>query len=126
MFPSAKRRIFVVERDIHMMDGIKDILELENYLVLATTDVHAARLVIDDFYPDIALISISNALAPREFLLMHPCRYRYPVICLNYFNYMKKTSNFQWIGEEGEFLSRPFDPEDLVNAVARILARRYT
>jgi DNA-binding response OmpR family regulator len=127
MFRPAKKRVLVIEEDKHLMSGVRDILELEDYLVLATADAYSAMLVIDDFCPDIVVLGIVffGPDAQQQRLIGYCC-YLYPIVYLSYVSFARKMTQCHLHTEEDEILTRPFDAQDLLDAISRIVQKQDT
>jgi DNA-binding response OmpR family regulator len=124
MFKQTKKRILVVEDDKLVLNGIQDILQLENFLVLGTMDAHAAALVIDSFCPDTVVLGFVFSPDTQQSHLISYCRYLYPIVYLCYRSYAARLSESNLLTEEDEVLTKSFHAEELLEAISRILAKQ--
>jgi DNA-binding response OmpR family regulator len=111
-----KIRVLVVEPEQGLCVGIRDILELEEYHVLATCDAHAARLVVDAYVPALIIVAYSIYNGPEYDVLIGHCQHLYPSLYLCYASIERLKTNPLY-NHEDMYLEKPFDVEDLLNCV---------
>lgn len=125
---SVKAKILVVEDDIYLMEGIRDILELDGYEVVTADSGKSALDVLRQSYPLPDLI-VSDIMMPvmdgYEFL--NAVRSETDWIDLPFiFLTAKGERSDQNLGKElgaDDYVIKPFGPEDLLVAVSAKLKR---
>jgi two-component system, sensor histidine kinase and response regulator len=125
----VKGKILVVEDDIYLMEGIRDILELDGYEVVTADSGKSGLDVLRRSYPLPDLI-VSDIMMPvmdgYEFL--NAVRSETNWIDLPFiFLTAKGERSDQNLGKElgaDDYVTKPFGPEDLLVAVSAKLKRR--
>jgi DNA-binding response OmpR family regulator len=113
-----KKRIFLLEDDVHLSSGIQDILELEMYSVMAAMNVTALMKELDRFFPELVIIDLSAGQRSELKVLIEYCENLYPIIYLcSSYRKDRILRDFAFI-KSSEFLTKPFDAEDLLVLVS--------
>lgn len=120
--------VLVVEDDAHLLSGIKDILELEDYVVSTATNGMSALdfLKAADYPPDII---VSDIMMPHMdgFTFLEEVRkvdhwVKIPFVFLTAKGERQDVHRGHLLGAD-VYLTKPFDAEDLLVAVASRLNR---
>ena len=126
---SRKPVILVVEDDLHLMEGIRDILEINDYNVLTATNGVAGLEVLQaqDRPPDLI---VSDIMMPRMdgYEFFHEVRRRerwiaIPFIFLTAKGERDDIKRGKSMGAE-DYVVKPFDADELLVAVSAKLKRR--
>jgi DNA-binding response OmpR family regulator len=107
-----KYRILVIEYEEVLASAIRDILELENYLALATTDAYAAGLVIDSFCPDIVMLGYYSYI--EKSFLLERCQYNYPIVYICSQTVVARIRHNYFFSSQDRILEKPFDAEEML------------
>ena len=119
-------RILVVEDDTHMREGIQDILETNGYEVWAANDGSEGLKVLDTLVPDLILSDI--AMPTMDGYDFYQAVRRNPQWALIPFIFLTargERSDIRLGKKLGvdDYLTKPFDTEDLLTAVEARLKR---
>lgn len=121
------KKILLVEDDLQLAENIADLLILGGYVVCHAANgdegqqalsCYAADLVVSD-----VLMPVMTGIELVEHLRRDPLRRHIPVILLS-------GNNTEYDIQKGQdaganiYLTKPFDPNELVNAVGQLLARK--
>lgn len=121
-------KILVVEDEDNIRTSIIDILEFENYDVLATRDGQEALEVINRFHPDLIVSDINmprmNGFELLSALRSNPTTNTIPCIFLTANTERKDFRYGMSIGAD-DYVTKPFATEDLLTAIKTRL-QRYT
>jgi len=123
-------RVLVVEDDNHLLSGIRDILELENYHVLTAPNGEAGLTVLNSDPKNPPDVIISDIMMPHmngfEFLSEVRKQDRWvtvPFIFLTAKGEKDDRHTGSRLGAD-VYLTKPFDAEDLLVAVSSTLQRQ--
>ena len=114
----------MLEDDIQLLGSIRDILELDNFLVLASQDAYAARLAIDSFCPDIVILGFFSKLSFQYKQLANYCYYYYPIVYICGRDYAVAMRQNQWYTDEDKIIIKPFDAEELFAIISLVLEQQ--
>lgn len=124
-----KGKILIVEDDFHLLDGVRDILELEGYEVLTARDGRSGLEVLRAALPPPNLI-ISDIMMPNmdglQFLQAVRADEQWITIPFIFLTAKGEKEDVQAGRKLGvdDYLTKPFDSDDLLIAVESRL-RRY-
>lgn len=126
---AAKPKILVVEDDFHLMEGIRDILELNDYQVMTATN-GAVALELLEAQPRPPDLIVSDIMMPRmngyEFFKAVRANRKWvaiPVIFLTARGERDDIKLGKSMGVE-DYVVKPFDADELLIAVSAKLERR--
>lgn len=119
-------RILVVEDDTHMREGIQDILETNGYEVWAANDGSEGLKVLDALVPDLILSDIAMpTMDGYDFYQAVRRNPRWALIPFIFLTARGERSDIR-VGKKlgvDDYLTKPFDTEDLLTAVEARLKR---
>lgn len=120
----TKATLLIVEDDVHLLGGIKDILELDDYEVLTAQNGREALNVIDGTQPDLI---VSDIMMPKMdgIELLKSVRERMSTIPFIFLTARGERSDIHRGRRLGvdDYLIKPFEAEDLLVAVESRLQR---
>jgi CheY-like chemotaxis protein len=123
--PTAKKRILVCDDDPVILRLLQVNLELEGYEVLTASHGEEAVQVAKDEVPDLVILDI---MMPRldgyqtcERLKSEDSTKDIPVVFLSAKAQQSDIERGRSFGVE-EYLTKPFDPSDLIDVVERLTA----
>jgi DNA-binding response OmpR family regulator len=117
MIKLEKRRILVVENDLSLCYGIREILEFEGFLPLVTADADAAMQVFNAFFPDLIILGFGSRPSPAQIHFIDVHQGLYPIICLCYHFAAKDLLREQWRIPADTILTKPFDLEEFLRMI---------
>lgn len=124
-----KATILVVEDDLHLMEGIRDILEINGYEVWTASNGQAGLQVLQD-QPHAPDLIVSDIMMPRmdgydffEAVRAEPGWVHIPFIFLTAKGEHEDVKRGKRMGAE-DYVIKPFDADDLLVAVSAKLERR--
>lgn len=118
MFQERKQRILVFDFCPHLADDIAEILGWEDYIALGTTRPENVLAILDIFCPDALIIGTYPELYKSP--LFRRCVNNYPTFYLT----SSREASIQlvpYLSRQDYCLSKPFDIEDLLIELKRIL-----
>lgn len=125
----TKKRVLVVEDDTHLLSGIRDILELEHYTVLTAKHGQDALAVLNSDPENPPDVIVSDIMMPHmdgfEFLenvRLQDMWVTVPFIFLTAKG-EREDKHRASLGGADQFLTKPFDAEDLLVAVRSVVGR---
>lgn len=120
------RRILLAEDDLDIRTLVAHTLEFEGYEVREVADGNAALAELEAHRPDCAILDImmpgTDGIAVLEKIRATDSTREMPVIVLT----AKGDSNTTWAGWRAGcdyYMSKPFEPEELLSQVARLIDR---
>jgi DNA-binding response OmpR family regulator len=118
------RRILVVDDDPHHNRIVKDLLEHEGYEVKTATSTREAVAKHWDFEPDLALLDImmpklDGYTACDTLRKVHP---NLPIVMLSAKDRAEDVKE-AWDWGADHYLTKPFEPQELLEVIARLLQR---
>lgn len=124
---TVKKTILVVEDEFHIREIIKLTFEMRGYVVLEASNGKEALKIVAGKKPDVIVTDIMMPeMGGLEFFLTlreksETCDI--PVIVLTVKNSLEDAKSASLLGID-EFITKPFDPRDLVNKIEGILNRQ--
>jgi two-component system sensor histidine kinase/response regulator len=119
-------RILIVEDDAHMREGIQDILETHGYEVWTASDGTEGLQVLETLVPDLIVSDIAmptmDGYSFYEAVRRNPHQVLVPFIFLTARGGRSDIRQGKSLGVD-DYLTKPFDPEDLLMAVEARLKR---
>jgi CheY-like chemotaxis protein len=117
---TRKKHILVVEDHEPMLGAIKSVLELSGYTVSTAVNGIDALQVLEATQPDLLIVDIlmpeMNGYVFYEELQRHPACRSAPVIFLTSMAQREDIQKGRELGVDS-YITKPFDPEDLLAAV---------
>lgn len=124
---NAKKTILVVEDEFHIREIIKLTFEMKGYNVLEAVNGKEALKIVAGRKPDVVVTDIMMPeMGGLEFFLTLREKSEtsdIPVIVLTVKNSLEDAKSASLLGID-EFITKPFDPRDLVNKIEGILNRQ--
>jgi len=124
-----ERRLLLVEDSADVLNYATRVLQQCGYLVVATFDsfeavdiLRSSEAPFDLLITDMVMPKLSGPLLARRLRQYNPAL---PVLYLSGYGQVTFRSDFT-CGEPGQFLSKPFTPEKLIEAVADCLSASST
>jgi DNA-binding response OmpR family regulator len=120
--------IAIVEDDPEVCDILRISLETRDYRVLVAMDGEAGLRQIIEHKPDLVVLDLKlpgmNGYAVLNKMRQHPTVADTPVVILTSLTDGSPTTDKEWRVRTGvaDFLSKPFEPMDLVHRIETILA----
>lgn len=118
------KKILIIEDDNHVLQLLKDILEAEHYEVIGYADKNSIKGIIIN-RPDLVLLDnkLKDGLGSElcAEIKANPFTEKIPVILISAYNKLKELAH--QCGADG-YLSKPFDLQDLLNLVKRLIAAK--
>jgi signal transduction histidine kinase len=122
----GKGRILVVEDNLKMLDGIRDILEMAGYHVVTALDGQEALACVEQDQPDLI---VSDIMMPQmdgyqlfSAVRANPKWLRVPFVFLTAKDQQMDVRFGKRLGVD-DYLTKPFEPEDLLVVVEAKLER---
>lgn len=116
----SEQRILVVEDHPSLLLGIRDILDTEGFTVLTASDGIQALEVMEEVRPDLILADIlmprMNGYTLYETVHARPEWESIPFIFLTAKAEKEDIQRGRELGVE-DYITKPFDPDDLIDAV---------
>jgi signal transduction histidine kinase len=112
--------ILLVDDDLAILDGVTDLLNIYGYQVIAVENGHRALEVMQSRPPDLVISDISmpimDGYALFEAVRSNPEWVPIPFIFLTARGQLSDIRRGRSLGADG-YLTKPFDPEELLSAV---------
>ena len=116
------RTILVIEQETSIAEGLKSILEKEDYSVVSAYTSRHLKEIFKENVPDLAIININ---LPKEFGLnilrktkeLFP---KIPVIAMSVYSNSLSANELKRLGAS-EFITKPFDVEGLKSKIWQLL-----
>lgn len=122
-----RRKILLAEDDAPTRAVITDMLKIEGFEVVGVSNGFAAIGAVDTFTPDIAILDVmmpgKDGIAVLEHLRGDERTRTMPVIILT----ARADSDTTWAGWRAGcdyYMNKPFEPDDLIATVIRLLGDR--
>ena len=117
-----RKRILVVDDDVHHNKIVKDLLEHEGYEVKTAISTKEAVSKHWDFAPDLALLDIMMPMldgytACDTLRKVHP---DLPIVMLSAKDRAEDIKE-AWDWGADHYLTKPFDPQELLDVIHRLL-----
>lgn len=116
----SEQRILVVEDHPSLLFGIREILDAEGFTVFTASDGMQALEVMEEANPDLILADIlmprMNGYAFYEMVHARPEWQEIPFIFLTAKAEKEDIQRGRELGVE-DYITKPFDPDDLIEAV---------
>ena len=123
----TNKTILVVEDEFHIREIIKLTFEMKGYNVLEAVNGKEALKIVAGQKPDVVVTDIMMPeMGGLEFFLTLREKSEtsdIPVIVLTVKNSLEDAKSASLLGID-EFITKPFDPRDLVNKIEGILSRQ--
>lgn len=115
-----QKKILIIDDDIDILDSLQILLENEGYSIRVTHTADDARQVAVSHKPDLILLDLllsgkDGAMVCQD-LKKHPLTKHIPVVIMSAHPNVKKRAE---ICDADEFLAKPFEINDLLNAINR-------
>ncbi len=124
---TKNKTILVVEDEFHIREIIKLTFEMKGYNVLEAVNGKEALKIVAGQKPDVVVTDIMMPeMGGLEFFLTLREKSEtsdIPVIVLTVKNSLEDAKSASLLGID-EFITKPFDPRDLVNKIEGILSRQ--
>ncbi len=124
MMNVVNQRILVAEDHKPLLEGIRDILETEGYIVSIVTDGVQALQIIEQSPPDLVIADIMmpvlNGYTLLKEIRAQPEWSGIPIIFLTSRAENEDIQKGQELGVEG-YITKPFDPDELLKTVRIVL-----
>jgi DNA-binding response OmpR family regulator len=121
--------ILVVEDDRSMRDGLRVTLELEGYNVLTATDGQKAIRCLETSAPDLIVADVKmphmDGLTFLTKVRENEAWQDIPIIMVTAAADAETKTTAKWRGAQA-YMTKPFDLEDLLATVIRVLAQGQT
>lgn len=118
--------ILVVEDDHSMRDGLRVTLELEGYDVVTASDGQVAVEYLETSTPDLIVADVKmphmDGLTFLSTVRENEAWRRIPIIMVTAAADAETRSSARWRGAQA-YMTKPFDLEDLLATVSRILTQ---
>ncbi len=120
--------IAIVEDDPEVCDVLRISLETRDYRVLVAMDGEEGLRQIVEHKPDLVVLDLKlpgmNGYTVLNKMRQHPAVADTPVVILTSLTNGSPTTDKEWRARTGvdDFVSKPFEPMDLVHRIETILA----
>src|SRR3989338_197388 len=119
---AAKKTILIIEQELNLANGLKDILEKEGYAVVADACYLHPDNAKPDKAPDLAILDI---YIPREFgmNILRRVKSDYPslpVIAMSVYSHSFSKDEIKRFGGD-DFIAKPFEIEHLKIRIEELL-----
>lgn len=121
---SAERTVLVVEDDERIQRLVEIVLRGEGYRVVQAGDGREALDMIEDLQPDVVLLDLMlpvlDGWTLRERLRQKPSTAAIPIVLMSAVRNLAQTAREL---DVAEYLSKPFEIDDLLGSVRRQVER---
>jgi DNA-binding response OmpR family regulator len=126
--PKMTNKVLVLDDDVAMVNLLATVLETEGFTARKTQSANEALEAIEDDRPDLILLDIMMPeMDGFRFLAMvrsNPDTHSIPVIILTVLsNHENILEGFR--KEADEYVTKPFDPQSLVETIREVLSRSH-
>ncbi|MDP2938161.1 MAG: response regulator [Candidatus Omnitrophota bacterium] len=120
-----EKAILIIEQEINLANGLKVILEKEDYQVISAYSLYAIKDILEDKEPDLVIINIS---IPKELGLniLRKIKKRFPsvpIIAMSVYTNSFSGKELKRFGAD-DFIAKPFDVNNLKQKIGQLLGKR--
>ena len=120
-----KKTILIIEQEINIANGLKAILEKENYQVISTYSPYAIKDILENKNPCLVIINIS---IPKELGLniLRKTKESFPyapIIAMSVYSSSFSTKELSRLGAD-DFIAKPFDVKYLKEKIEELVEQK--
>lgn len=117
-----EKAILIIEQEINLTNGLKAILEKEDYQVISTYSPYAIKDILEDKEPDLVIININ---IPKELGLnvLRKAKESFPsvpIIAMSVYTNSFSGKELKRLGAD-DFIAKPFDVNNLKQKIEHLL-----
>jgi DNA-binding response OmpR family regulator len=122
---TRKKTILIIEQELNIANGLKAILEKEDYQVISTSSPYAIKDILEDKNPCLVIINIS---IPKELGLniLRKTKESFPyapIIAMSVYSSSFSTKELNRLGAD-DFIAKPFDVKYLKEKIEELLEQK--
>ncbi|RLA04861.1 MAG: hypothetical protein DRQ47_02605 [Gammaproteobacteria bacterium] len=121
---SKQKQIFIVDDDGQLLSLLRDICEIEGWLVLAVSNVAEAKLLLEGNNPDCFIIDLKLPDGDGNELIKHlRDNHDAPILAISGADPTNKSFSLQATSQIGAdyHLKKPFQPDELIIECKRLM-----
>lgn len=122
---TRERTILIIEQEINLTNGLKAILEKENYQIISSYSPYAIKDILEDKEPDLVIININ---IPKELGLniLRKVKENFPsapIIAMSVYSNSFSGRELKRLGAD-DFIVKPFDVNNLKQKIEQLLGKK--
>lgn len=119
---AKEKLVLIIEQEVNLANGLKTILEKEDYQVIFTCSTYAIKDILEDKEPDLVIININ---IPKEFGLniLRKAKKNFPfapIIAMSVYTNSFSGKELKRLGAD-DFIAKPFDVNNLKQKIEQLL-----